>query len=100
MRNLTSHEVLRSVSWLFPVLEDFFPKEKKESHFPRDSMHCLLHPTNLLKKRVFSQSHPEDHCTGETTVLSRGKQATCPHFSDGQILMLLTFMHLPHRYRF
>lgn len=45
VRNLTSHEVLRSISWLFPVLEEFFPgRERRSPIFPGTACTVCLIP--------------------------------------------------------
>lgn len=79
----------------------FLPKEKKEeSHFPRDSMHCLPHPTSLLKKSFaerFSVRHVQR--TAVPSLPWRNPTA-CPHFRHGQILTPLPFIFLSHRCRF
>jgi len=41
VRNLTSHEMLHSVSWLFPDLEDFLPRRKGEVPFSQ-GQHTLF----------------------------------------------------------
>lgn len=79
----------------------FLPKEKKEeSHFPRDSMHCLPHPTSLLKKSFaerFSVRHVQR--TAVPSLPWRNPTA-CPCFRHGQILTPLPFIFLSHRCRF
>lgn len=53
-----SHFPGAAVQHFLPVssFRGFLPKEnKEESHFPRDSMHCLPRPTSLLKKSFGEQ---------------------------------------------
>lgn len=95
-----SHFPRAAVQHFLPVssFRGFLPKEnKEESHFPRDSVHCLPHPTSLPKKS-FAEQFAVGHMQ-RTTVpsLPWAHPTACPHLRHRQILTPLPFIFLSHR---
>lgn len=98
-----SHFPGAAVQHFLPVssFRGFLPKEnKEESHFPRDSMHCLPHPTSLLKKSFgeqFSVSPVQritvPPCHGDTPL-------PAPTSGTGKFSQPLPLTFLSHRCRF
>lgn len=97
-RNLTSQELLCSLA--VSSSRGFLPKKnKEESHFSRDSVHCLPRPTSLLKKS-FAEQFSVSHVQGTTVPsLPWGHPTACPHSRHRQILTPLPFIFLSHRCR-
>lgn len=100
MRNLTS-QVLCSTSWLFPVLEDFFPRRTRRSPiFPGTACTVCLIPRVYWKKKGFVSSFQSVTCRAPVYPQCHGDTPLLPPTRHRQILTALPFILLSHRCSF